>query len=260
MRLVEYTVVSSLVGVMGPNLILFSAVPRVGASFVALSLAFPPLFTYVGAIALRMERYRHSRAIGVVLALAGAAFLAAIRLSAPDANVFWLAATISVPVILAVGNIYRTRRWPKGAKPHELAPAMLISSSILLVSLGLLADLPLHVSLHQTEPILLIVAQTMVFSFQYLLFFKLQALGGPVYLSLLGSVAAVVGIPMAVFLQNEAPLEGLSIGAVLIASGIFLVAWGGVGTRKKRASNNFDDQSWKGQRSTWSPPAPRHAS
>lgn len=44
---------------------------------------------------------------------------------------------------------------------------------------------------------------------------------------MLGWVAAVVGVPIAVLLLGEDPLPGLAPAAVLIATGILFVARGG---------------------------------
>ena len=226
-RTLEYFAVSALVGVAAPNLILFAAVPHVGASFVALSIAFPPLLTYVGALALGMERFNTGRAIGVALALAGATLLAALKLAAPDAATLWIVATLFAPVLLAVGNIYRTLRWPPGAPPDALAPGMLIAAALMLLAASAIPGFTLAVPTTTAAPAVLIAVQAAAFAVQFLLFFVLQKRGGPVYLSLLGSVAAVVGVPIAVFLLGEAPPEGLAIAAVLIALGIYLVARGG---------------------------------
>ena len=219
----EYLVVAALVSVVVPNLLFFAAVPHVGAGFVALAIAFPPLFTYAGALVLRMERFDGWRALGVGLALAGAALLAILKLSAPDAALFWIAATLVAPVVLAVGNIYRTLRWPAGVEADQLAPGMLAASGAILLLLGLVPGFSLAVPMDSIAPALLILAQAAAFAVQYLLFFVLQKRGGPVYLSLLGSVAAIVGVPIAVLLLGEAPPEGLLAGAVLIALGIGLV-------------------------------------
>lgn len=234
---VEYFAVSGLVSVAAPNLLFFAAAPRIGAGFVALSIAFPPLFTYVGALLLGMERFRAGRAAGVTLALSGAALLAALKLSAPGAAPPWIAATFLAPVLLAVGNIYRTARWPDGATPDQLAPGMLGASGLMLLAPGALVALAgiegtrggfsLAVPTGSWAPALLILVQVAVFSVMYLLFFVLQKRGGPVYLSLLGSVAAVVGVPIAVFLLGEAPPDGLASGGALIALGVGLVTLGG---------------------------------
>jgi drug/metabolite transporter (DMT)-like permease len=222
-RTLEYFLVAALVSVAAPNLLFFSAVSHVGAGFVALSIAFPPLLTYLGALVLRLERFDAARAAGVALALAGAAAIAIPKLNAPDAATPWIGATLLGPVFLAAGNLYRTLRWPPGARPDALAPGMLVASALLLLALGLTPRFSLAVPLDHTLPILLILAQVVTFSLQYLVFFLLQQRGGPVYLSLLGSVGAVVGVPVAILLLDEAPPQGLALGATLIAAGIALV-------------------------------------
>jgi drug/metabolite transporter (DMT)-like permease len=170
-RTTEYFVVAGLIGLAAPNLLSFAAVSHLGAGFVALSITFSPLFTYLGALFLGIEQFRFRRAEGVVLALGGAVLLGVLKLSEPDVGGFWLVATFSAPVLL-------------------------------------------------------ILAQTAVFSVMYLLYFVLQKHGGPVYLSFLGSVAAVVGVPIAVLILGEAPPQGLFVGGVLIALGIVLVTLG----------------------------------
>ena len=234
-RTIEYFFVSGLVGVALPNLVFFAAVPQVGASFVSLVIAFPPLFTYLGALALSMEQWQTRRALGVALALSGAALLAVYKFAEPDANSFWIIATLSGPVVLAIGNIYRTARWPEGASPTALAPGMLGASGLLLLLTGAIAStatessslFSLSVPTDTLRPTLLILAQVVTFSLQFLLLFRLQKAGGPVYLSLLGSVGAIVGVPVAVLLLGEAWPEGLLAGGLLIAAGIAFLSWRG---------------------------------
>ena len=232
-RTLEYFVVSGLISVAAPNLLFFAAIAHVGASFVALAIAFPPLFTYLGALALRVERFQARRAAGVAFALGGAVLLAALKLSEPDADPLWIGATLLGPVLLAVGNLYRTARWPKGAAPDALAPGMLAASGFMLLAVGVVAwpttssNLFLAIPTLSAAPALLILTQIATFSVQYLLFFALQKRGGPVYLSLLGSVGAVVGVPIAVLLLGEAVPQGLALGGALTVLGIGLLTLGG---------------------------------
>lgn len=242
-RTVEYFVVAAFVSLAAPTLIFFSAVPHVGVSFVALSIAFPPLYTYLGALLLKMERFDPRRAAGVALALAGSALIAALALSEPDAPTAWIAITLCGPVLLAVGNIYRTRRWPPGSTPDQLAPGMLGAAAVMLLLVGAVPGFTLAVPWTGPGPVLLIVAQAAVFAAQYLLYFMLQQRGGPVYLSLLGSVAAIVGSAIAIALLGEDPPQGLAVGGVLIAGGIAMVA-GGRRARRRRGPRS----SWAGPR------------
>ncbi|ART79401.1 DMT family transporter [Oceanisphaera avium] len=225
-RTLEYYTVAALVGVAGSNFIFFSAVPHVGAGFVALIISLPPLLTYVGALALGMERFNMLRALGVVAALAGAAVLAVNKLNASSADSFWILVALLGPVLLAIGNIYRTLRWPPGVSADALAPGMLMVAALMLLLLGLLSELPLSLPRQKTGPLVLIALQSVVFAGQFLLLFILQKTGGPVLLSLLGAVGALVGVPVAVLLQGEAPPEGLLLGALLIGVGVAFVTLG----------------------------------
>lgn len=227
-RSFEYYFVAALVSVAGSNLLLFSAIPHVGAGFVALIISLPPLLTYLGALTLRMERFNIIRAFGVAAALTGAGVLAARKFAAPDASVFWILIALCGPVLLAIGNIYRTLRWPDKASPSALAPGMLIAAALLLLGFSVLPDFSVNIPLGEWLPLGLIIIQAGVFAAQFLLLFVLQKTGGPVLLSLLGSVGAVVGVPVAIFLQGESPPAGLFLGASLIALGVALVTWGGV--------------------------------
>ena len=221
---------AALVGVAGSNLIFVAAVPHVGAGFVALIISLPPLLTYVGALALKMERFQATRAIGVAAALAGAGVLAARKLSSPNADVFWILLALVGPVLLAIGNLYRTLRGPRGVSADALAPGMLVAAALILLSAGLLSgfspSFSLAVPMEQNLPLLLIAAQSVIFAGMFLLLFMLQKTGGPVLLSLLGSVGALVGVPVAIFLQGEAPPDGLWWGAALIGVGVALLTLG----------------------------------
>ena len=224
----EYYFVAALVSVAGSNLIFFSAIPHVGAGFVAMMIALPPLLTYLGALALRIESFNTMRAFGVAAALAGAGVLAVRKFSAPDASIFWILIALCGPVLLAIGNIYRTLRWPDKASPSALAPGMLIAAAIWLGMVSVLSDLSLAVPHGEILPLGLIALQACIFAGQFLLLFLLQKTGGPVLLSLLGSVGAIVGVPVAVFVQGESVPDGLILGASLIALGVGLVTWGGI--------------------------------
>jgi len=221
-----YALGAALIGLAAPNLLAYSAVPHVGAGFVALTVTFPPLLTYVGALAIGMERFAALRALGVLLAMGGALVLALPKFSAPDTDAVWVAAALATPVFLAAGNIYRTLYWPKDQTAEALAPVMLIAAFGLLVLAEPLPGQTLLVPISSPLPALLILIQIVVFAGLYLLQFRLQSRGGPVYLSLLGAVAAVFAVPASILLLGEAPPEGLAPGALLIGVGIACLTLG----------------------------------
>nr|WP_298373614.1 DMT family transporter [uncultured Halomonas sp.] len=233
LRTLEYFIVAALVTVAGSNLIFFSAIPEVGVSFVTLVITLPPLMTYIGAIAFKIERFQIMRAAGVLTALIGTAVLAINKLNAPDAPVFWILLALTGPVLLAIGNLYRTLRWPIGVTAEALAPGMLGAATLMLFTVGLLPGFSTAVPMDNRLPLLLILAQATVFALQFLLLFVLQKSGGPVLISLMGAVGAVIGVPIAIYLLGEAPPEGLILGSVFIAAGIALVTLGKTATTSR---------------------------
>jgi drug/metabolite transporter (DMT)-like permease len=184
-----------------------------------------------------MELFDGIRATGVLAALAGAGFLALQQLSVPNAPAFWILFTLVGPVLLAFGNLYRTIRWPVGEHAEGLATGMLGAATLMLLLTTLLPGFSVSVPTQTATPFLIIAIQAAIFAAQFLLMFVLQKTGGPVFLSLLGAVGAVVGIPVAILLLGEAAPRGLPEGAALIALGVALVAIGG-----QRAKKNLMDQ------------------
>lgn len=231
----EYALVAATVSFAAPNLLFYSAIPHVGVSFVALAIAFPPLFTYLGALALRTERFSIVRASGIALALAGAAYIAVLKLNAPSGASGWILAVLAGPILLAIGNLYRTLRWPEGAQHDALAAIMLAAAAAMLLAVGMLPGFSLAVP-PTRDAALLIGVQIAIFAAQFAIFFILQERGGPVYISLLGAVAATVGVPVAILLLGEASPAGLTLGGLLIAAGITLVTVGASVSRSSPAA------------------------
>jgi len=225
-RSVEYFLVAGFLTSAGANLVFFSAVPYLGVGFIALMFSLPPLLTYVGALFLRMERFCWWRATGVALALAGTALLVAKQWVSPSADRFWIALALIGPVLLSAGNLYRTRRWPPGASAESLAPGMLLGAIAILVVFSLLPGWSLDVSAQSAYTIPLIGTQAVIFAGQFLILFVLQKAGGPVFLSLMGGVSAVFGVPIAMVLLAEPALPAFLPSAALIATGIITMLFG----------------------------------
>jgi len=231
LSILKYWFISAIFGMAAPFIIIYSAVPYVGISFVALALTFPPLFTYVGTLAMGMERFSALRAAGVALALSGAAVIAAAKLSAPSAAPIWIIGTLIAPLFLAAGNVYRSRHWPAGMRPEALAPGMLAGAGLILLIAGLAPGLTLTMPLNQ-DVALLVIVQILNFTAQYTLFFILQHRGGPVMLSLIGAGSAIFGVPFAILIMGEAAPGGLFLSAALILAGVWLTTWGGLKAKK----------------------------
>lgn len=224
-RVISYLVLSGLLFI-APNMIAVMAAPEVGAGFVSLSFAFPLVLTYAFAVLLRIERFQLLRGGGVLFGLTGGLLLA---VSGADLSVeasWWSLVALSIPVFLATGNIFRTYFWPEGAKPVDLALGMMATGFLALAAFNVSAGIPVVPQSWTPLATGLLAAQVAIFAFQYGLYFRLQQTAGPVYLSQIGSVAAVVGLGLGYAVFGEVPNAAKLAAVASVGAGIVLVTLG----------------------------------
>jgi drug/metabolite transporter (DMT)-like permease len=99
---------------------------------------------------------------------------------------------------------------------------MLLAATLLLLVFMVVAGIP-FVPKVDGNGILLLATEIAVFSATYSLYFLLQKLAGPVYLSQIGSVAAVAGAALAVIALGETAAPVLGFAMIATLGGAFLV-------------------------------------
>lgn len=215
----------------------YATVARVGAAYVTMTMAFPLLFTWLMALGLGMDRFVPRRAAAVAAGLAGGLMLAGEKLAGAGvpggAGTGAVLAASAIPVVLAAGNIFRTRYWPRGAAALPLAGLTMLAGGAVSAGAawgwhgGLPAAMPSAAALG------IAAATAAVVALQMALQFRLQAVAGPVYLSQIGAVAAVVGTALGLVWLGEALPRLLLPAAVLIGLGIavFTLSVGGARAR-----------------------------
>jgi len=224
-HLVVYILVTGVLFIL-PNMIAVTAAPKVGAGFVALCYAFPLVLTYAFAVVLRLQRFQVLMVGGVLFGVAGGVLLAISGKTLSAEASLWSVWALSIPVFLAAGNIYRTLKWPKGAKPVDLALGMMAVGFVALFVFTTLWGIPAAPAAWTGEAVTLLVAQIAIFGLQYGLYFRLQQIAGPVYLSQIGSVAAVVGLALGFLVFHEVPNAAKLAAVVFVGVGIVLVTTG----------------------------------
>jgi drug/metabolite transporter (DMT)-like permease len=204
-------------------------IPRLGSGIPAILQSLAPILTLVIVYALRLEQPNALRAAGLATGLAGAAVILATR-SGGDfqhaAPLGWYFAAFITPVALAAGNVYRTSSWPKGASPLPLAALSLGAAAaglVALLGIAWLAGSPVDLAASLLRGWWLILLQSLATGIGYAFFFRLQQVGGPVYLSQISYVNTCVGLFFAVAFFGERLTAWAWVAVLLIFAGVGLV-------------------------------------
>jgi drug/metabolite transporter (DMT)-like permease len=218
----RYFIIAAAISYALPNFLLFTAIPHLGAGYTGIMFTISPVITLMLSLLLGVRRPNRLGVAGIVVGFIGALIVTLTRGEAGrPADILWVLIGLMVPVSLAVGNIYRTYDWPEGAGPIELAAGSHLAAALLLLlglvitggvdSFALLPGVPL-----------LVLAQVASAATMFAFFFRLQAVGGPVYLSQIGYVAAAIALFSGIFFLGERYQLLTWIGAAIIVIGVVM--------------------------------------
>ena len=215
----SFAIVSGFLSYVVPNLLTYSVIPKIGSGLAAIMFALSPVVTALLSVVLRVRPPNLLGIFGITLGLAGAGIIIFSRQLDFSGSTPWILLALLIPVFLGAGNVYRTMAWPFGASPRKLAAhtnlaavpflAIFIYAQTGTIDLVPLAAIPS-----------LVAVQLVVSTVMFLMFFRLQQVGGPTYLSQIGYVAAAVGVVIGVLYFGEIYPPHVWVGAGAIAAGI----------------------------------------
>ncbi|WP_205422284.1 DMT family transporter [Marinobacter sp. Arc7-DN-1] len=220
-RLTIYFFISGLTGIAIPNVIAFYLVTKLGAGFTGIMYALPPIFTFLIATTIGLERLSWTKLAGLSVAVSACAWIVLQRhTEMGQSNLLWFALGLLIPAALSVGNVYRSVAWPDQAKPMTLAAGTLLASAIVLGLLARLTETPLASGGFGSAFLTVILIQGLLTALTYYCAFELQKRSNPVFYSQLGAVAAVFGLIIGVVWFNERYSLGIWLGALTVIVGL----------------------------------------
>ena len=208
---------------------LAAVVPFAGSGIPAILQSLAPITTLGIVYAMGLERPRFGRAAGLAIGLAGVLLILASRRAEPGASpdaLFWTLLALITPAALAIGNVYRSVAWPPGSHALPLACVTLAFAAaglLLLAMLLWLAGLAAAPWQGLAQGWHLVLLQSLCTGIGYGFFFRLQQVGGPVYLSQISYVNTAVGVGFAVIAFGEILPLTAWLAVALIFIGIALV-------------------------------------
>jgi drug/metabolite transporter (DMT)-like permease len=215
-----FGITSGLFAYVIPNAMVFLAIPHIGSGLAGLMFALSPVITAIISIIFRIRPPNKAMMVALTLGFVGAIIIVLSRqsLSLPSASQ-WLLLALIIPASLSIGNVYRTAQWPKGATPLQIGAASNLLAAPLLLAASWINNGHIEVApLFQNFGLAL--TQWLVSLAMFSLFFRLQWIGGPTYLSQIGYIAAAVSLVIGAGLLGETYPISVWIGAGLIIAGI----------------------------------------
>ncbi len=224
-RALRFFAIAAAVSYALPNVLMFTAMPHLGAGYLGIMYTISPIFTLLLSAALGVRRPNRLGIVGVLIGFAGALMVASTRGEAGQpADLFWVGVGFTIPFLLATGNVYRTIDRPEGVNPVALAAGSHLAAAAMLgvalvvttggADVGRLADMPA-----------LVIAQALSAAAMFAVYFRLQDVGGPVYLSQIGYVAAAVGLVSGTLFLGERYLLITWVGAAVIMTGVAIASY-----------------------------------
>lgn len=218
----RYYFIAAMFSYALPNVMVLSVIPHLGAGFTGIMYTLSPVTTLFLSVICGLKRPSFLGLVGIAVGFLGALLVAITRgETGAIAEPIWLIIALLIPVMLAVGNVYRTIDWPPYARPVELACGSHLAAALMLTVGMLVFDGSFPVGQLMVAP-WMVVAQSAVAALMFVFYFQLQIVGGPVYLSQMGYVAAAVGLVAGTLFMGEIYQILTWMGALVIALGVTL--------------------------------------
>ncbi len=221
-RMLRYYVITALISYAIPNLMTLSAIPHLGSGYTGIMYTLSPVFTLLLSVLFKMRSPNLLGLLGIFVGFAGAVIVGFTRGQVGQpADPLWVGIGLLIPVLLALGNVYRTLDWPKGADPTELAAGSHLMTALILVPIIFYATGSFPVAPLGAVP-WLVFAQVLASACMFALYFRLQAVGGPVYLSQIGYVGAAIALLAGTLFLGEVYQFATWGGAIIITLGVLM--------------------------------------
>jgi drug/metabolite transporter (DMT)-like permease len=210
----RFSLISGLLSYVMPNLLTYTVIPKIGSGLAGLMFALSPVTTAMLSLILKVWPPNRLGLAGIALGLVGALVVVWGRGGGSEpAGAWWL--------VLGAGNVYRSLAWPKGVGPILLGSLTNLAAVPFLLAIALALYGGIDLAPLAKVPLLL-AAQLLSSTLMFTMFFRLQQIGGPTYLSQIGYVAAAVSLFAGVAFLGETYPAMVWSGAAIIAAGIGL--------------------------------------
>ncbi|WP_027834859.1 DMT family transporter [Maritalea myrionectae] len=198
-----YYLGAGLLGISGPALIAYAVLGYISTGFYAALVTLSPLFTFaITALVERRMPHVH-RLIGILIGLAGISFATIGGFDLSGVAVHWIILAMLGPVLLAMGNVFRSRTYPPNADPMGLAMGTLALQLILIGGIMLVTGQFAQALVPTSGAFISIASVGLITAFSYILTFEVQRRTDGVGFAQVGYFATLFGIVFGALVFGE---------------------------------------------------------
>lgn len=227
----RYAIISGLTGVALPNIIAFMLVTKLGIGNTNLMYALPPVFTLLLSALVKQDTITCRKLLGILCVCLGSIGLllaqGALAFEGNNTSIYWYAMGLLIPLSLGAGNVYRTIDWPTPLDALTLASIMLLGAAVCIGVYACVFNVELSVVLYSSKPmpsVMYLLVQIPLTALTYIVFFHLQRLTSPVYISQIGAVSAVIGCMLGVVFFDEYYSITTALAIMVVLMGVFVMS------------------------------------
>jgi drug/metabolite transporter (DMT)-like permease len=217
-------VIITFLSVVIPNIIFYACVAHLDAGVLSISVSVIPLFTYLIALGLRMDRFKLRRVLGLITGFCALLILILPENSLPDkGDIPWVLLALNCALCYALENIYIDRLALQNFGPIRLVCAVSFVSAIITFLLSLVMDQ--FFILQPTNLYLFISTLGLGFisATAYSIFIYLIGRAGSVFSSQVGYLVTFFGVVWGIIILGESHSLFVWVSLIMIMMGIFLV-------------------------------------
>ena len=229
-------VIITFLSIVIPNIIFYACVEHLDAGVLSISVSVIPLFTYLIALGLRMDKFKVRRVIGLITGFCALLILILPENSLPDKrDIPWVLLALNCALCYALENIYIDRLALQNFGPIRLVCAVSFVSAIITFLLSLVMDQ--FFILQPTNLYLFISTLGLGFisATAYSIFIYLIGRAGSVFSSQVGYLVTFFGVVWGIIILGESHSVFVWISLAMIMMGIFLVQ-----PKQTSESTNFE--------------------
>ena len=217
-------VIITFLSVVIPNIIFYACIEHLDAGVLSISVSVIPLFTYLIAMGLRMDRFKIRRVLGLITGFCALLILILPENSLPDKrDIPWVLLALNCALCYALENIYIDRLALQNFGPIRLVCAVSFVSAIITFLLSLVMDQ--FFILQPTNLYLFISTLGLGFisATAYSIFIYLIGRAGSVFSSQVGYLVTFFGVVWGIIILGESHSVFVWLSLAMIMLGIFLV-------------------------------------